>query len=82
MTFSQEPTSFRLQNGNEISDTDHCLILVTLLRGKPSFGAFVGQFLDPLLHLRVGTKTEQRLGALSVKALPDSRKHALQSNLR
>jgi hypothetical protein len=33
MAFSQEPTSFRLQNGNEISDTDHCLILVTLLRG-------------------------------------------------
>jgi hypothetical protein len=33
MTFSQEPTSFRLQNGNEVSDTDHCLILVTLLRG-------------------------------------------------
>ena len=25
--------SFCLQNGNEISDTDHCLILVTLLRG-------------------------------------------------
>jgi hypothetical protein len=53
MTFSQEPTSFRLQNGNEISDTDHCFILVTLLRGKPSFGAFVCQFLDPTLHLRV-----------------------------
>ena len=45
MAFGQEPTSFRLQNGNEISDTDHCLILVTLLRGLPSFGAFVGQFL-------------------------------------
>ena len=33
MTFSQEPTSVRLQNGNEISDTDHCLILLALLRG-------------------------------------------------
>ena len=43
---------------------------------------FVGQFLDPTLHLRVGAETEQRLGARSVKALPDSRKHALQSNLR
>ena len=31
--FSQEPTSFCLQNGNEISNTDHCLILFTLLRG-------------------------------------------------
>ena len=55
MTFSQEPTSFRLQNGDEIPDTDHCLILVALLWGQPSFGAFVGQFLDPPLHLRVGT---------------------------
>ena len=82
MTFSQQPTSFRLQNGNEISDTDHCFILVTLLRGEPSFGAFIGQFLDPPLHLRVGTKAEQRLGALAVKALPDSRKDALQSSLR
>src|ERR1700741_170943 len=33
MAFSQEPTGFRLQNGHEISDTDHCLTLVTLLRG-------------------------------------------------
>jgi hypothetical protein len=82
MTFSQEPTSFRLQNGDEIPDTDHCLILVALLWGEPSFGAFVGQFLDPPLHLRVGTQAEQRLGALAVKALPDSRKHALQSSLR
>ena len=32
MAFSQEPTGFRLQNGNEISDTDHCLILIALLR--------------------------------------------------
>jgi hypothetical protein len=30
MTFSQEPTSFRLQNGDEIPDTDHCLVLVAL----------------------------------------------------
>ena len=33
MAFSQEPTSFCLQNGNEISDTDHCFILVALLKG-------------------------------------------------
>jgi hypothetical protein len=44
--------------------------------------AEVGQFLDPTLHLCIGAETEQRLGALTVKALPDSRKHALQSNLR
>jgi hypothetical protein len=55
MTFSQESTSFGLQNGDEIPDTDHCLILVALLWCEPSFGAFVGQFLDPPLHLRVGT---------------------------
>ena len=53
MTFGQESTSFRLQNGDEISDTDHCFILVTLLRREPTFGAFVGQFFDPPLHLRV-----------------------------
>ena len=82
MTFSQESTSFGLQNGDEIPDTDHCLILVALLWGEPSFGAFVGQFLDPPLHLRVGTQAEQRLGALAVKAFPDSRKHPLQSSLR
>jgi hypothetical protein len=40
------------------------------------------QFLDPPLHLRVGTKAEQRLSALAVKALLDSRKEALQSSLR
>jgi hypothetical protein len=74
--------SFRLQNRNEISDTDHCLILVALLRGQLSFGAFVSQLFNSPLHLRVGTYAQQRLGALSVKALPDSRKHALQGNLR
>ena len=31
MTFSQEPTSFGLQNGDEIPNTDQCLILVALL---------------------------------------------------
>jgi hypothetical protein len=31
MTFSQEPTSFRLQNGDEIPNTDQCLILVAFL---------------------------------------------------
>ena len=31
MAFGQEPAGFRLQNCNEISDTDHCLILVALL---------------------------------------------------
>jgi hypothetical protein len=35
MTFSQEPTSFRLQNGDEVPDTDQCLILVTLLTSCP-----------------------------------------------
>ena len=55
MTFSREPTSFRLQNGDEIPDTDHCIILVALLWGERSFGAFVGQFLDPPLHLLVGS---------------------------
>jgi hypothetical protein len=55
MTFSQEPTSFGLQNGDEIPNTDQCLILVALLWRGPSFGAFVGQFLDPTLHLHVGT---------------------------
>jgi hypothetical protein len=33
MAFGQEPASFRLQNCNEFSDADHCLILVALLRG-------------------------------------------------
>ena len=55
MTFSQEPTSFRLQNSDEIPNTDQCLILVAFLWCEPSFGAFVGQFLDPTLHLHVGT---------------------------
>ena len=55
MTFSQEPTSFGLQNGDEIPNTDQCLILVAFLWCEPSFGAFVGQFLDPTLHLHVGT---------------------------
>ena len=82
MTFGQESTSFRLQNSDEIPDTDHCLILVALLWREPTFGALVGQFLDPPLHLRVGTKAEQQLGALAVKALPGSRKDALQSSLR
>ena len=81
MTFSQEPTSFRLQNGDEIPNTDQCLILVAFLWCEPSFGAFVGQFLDPTLHLHVGTKAEQRLGALAVKTLSDSRKDALESSL-
>ena len=82
MTFGQESTSFRLQNSDEIRDTDQCIILVAFLGCEPTFGALVGQFLDPPLHLRVGTKAEQRLGALAVKALPDSRKDALQSSLR
>jgi hypothetical protein len=30
---AKSPTSFCLQNGTEIPDTDHCLILVTLVRG-------------------------------------------------
>jgi ABC-type glycerol-3-phosphate transport system substrate-binding protein len=55
MTFSQEPTSFRLQNSDEIPNTDQCLILVAFFWCEPSFGAFVGQFLDPTLHLHVGT---------------------------
>ena len=56
MTFSQETTSFRLQNGDEIPDTDQCIILVAFFRRERSFGAFVGQFFDPPLHLRVGTR--------------------------
>src|SRR5580693_2610913 len=55
MTFSQEPTSFGLQNGEEIPNTDQRLILVALIWREPSFGAFVGQVLDPTLHLHVGT---------------------------
>ena len=54
MTFGQESTSFRLQNSDEIPDTYQCIILVALLGREPTFGALVGQFLDPLLHLRVG----------------------------
>ena len=49
MTFSQEPTSFRLQNSDEIPDKDQCIILVALLGREPTFGALVGQFLDPAL---------------------------------
>jgi hypothetical protein len=30
VTFSQKPASFRLQNGNEIPNTDQCLVLVAL----------------------------------------------------
>ena len=59
MTFGQESTSFRLQNSDEIPDTDQCIILVALLGREPTFDALVGQFLDPPLHLRVGTKAEQ-----------------------
>jgi hypothetical protein len=33
--FSQEPTSFRLQNGAEVPDTDQCLTPVTLLTSCP-----------------------------------------------
>jgi hypothetical protein len=82
MTFGQEAASFRLQNSDEIPDTDQRIILVALLGREPAFGTLVGQFLDPTLHLRVGTKAQQRLGALAVKTLPDSREDALQSSLR
>ena len=82
MTFSQKSASFRLQYGDEIPDTDQCIILVAFLWREPSFGAFVGQFFDPPLHLPVGTQSEQRLGAPPVKALSDSRKHAFESSIR
>jgi hypothetical protein len=81
VTFSQKPASSPLQNGDEIPDTDQRLILVAFLWGQSSLGAFVGQLLDPTLHLPVGTQAEQRLGALPVKALSDSRKHAFESSM-
>jgi hypothetical protein len=55
VTFSQKSASFRLKYGDEIPDTDQRIILVTFLWREPSFGAFVGQFFDPTLHLRFGT---------------------------
>jgi hypothetical protein len=54
VTFSQKSPSFRLQYGDEIPDTDQRIILVTFLCRERSFGAFVGQFFDPTLHLRFG----------------------------
>jgi hypothetical protein len=54
MTVSQEPTSFGLQNGDEIPDTHHGVIFLALLFGESPFGAFVGQFFDSRLHLRIG----------------------------
>jgi hypothetical protein len=57
MTFSQEPTSFRLLNSDEIPDKDQCIILVALLGREPTFGALVGQFLK--LTLRRVFKTDQ-----------------------
>jgi hypothetical protein len=79
VTLSQKPTGSRLQDGDEIPDADQRLVLLAFLRGYRSLGRFISQVLDPTLHLLVGTKAEQRLGALSVKALSDSGEYAFES---
>jgi|SRR5580704_5682330 hypothetical protein len=82
MTFSQEPTSFRLQNGDEIPDTDRCLILVALLWREPSFCAFVGHLLDPPC-ISVSARRRSSDSALwRSRHLPDSREHALLAALQ
>lgn len=55
VTFSQELAGSRLQNGHEIPDTDQCIVLFPFLFRELSFGAFVGEFFDPSLHLSFGT---------------------------
>ncbi len=52
--FSQKSTSFPLQNGDEIPDTDQCIILIAFFWRQPTFCALVGQFFDSPLHLRFG----------------------------
>jgi hypothetical protein len=79
VTLSQKPTGSRLQDGDEIPDADQRLILLAFLRGQSSLGRFVSQVLDPTLHLLVGTKAEQRLGALSIKTLSDSGEYPFES---
>jgi hypothetical protein len=75
MAFSQEPTSFCLQNGDEISDMDHCLILIALLWGEPPFGAFVGEFLDPPASpcRHVGGAATRRSGGQGIARQPQAR---------
>jgi hypothetical protein len=71
VTISQEAASYALQNGDKIADPHHGVIFLALLFGESAFDAFVSQFFDSGLHLRIGAQPEQRLSAFLVKALTD-----------
>jgi hypothetical protein len=69
VTINQEAASYALQNGDKIADRHHGVIFLALLFGESAFGAFVSQFFDSRLHLRIGAQPEQGLSAFPVKAL-------------
>jgi len=80
-------SAYRSASDNDDSVALKVLIPLVLARMKQpdecaAFRVKPGQFFDPPLHLPVGTQPEQRLGAPSVKALSDSRKHAFESSIR